>query len=115
MTEDDIILDMIGVPGQSVMEESDSDSSVMALTRIADEESQEIVLPLEKRYIVDKAGRRYVPGDDYFFDGLTGNENKFDISRLSKYERRFQRHVLRSMDVIEAALLHISLFSNAND
>lgn len=99
----DPVVDVVGIPGQTIMDEPNRDRSLVGLSYVFDNDVNDVVLPMERRYIIDRADRRYVPGVDYFFDGLVGREGEdFDLTRFVDYSRGFQTGATRALNVLEA-------------
>jgi hypothetical protein len=98
---DDPFVDVIGIPGMTALDDIDDNNSVLGLTQINDQNIG-VVLPFERRFIVNRHGRRFTPGDDYFFDGLVGSDT-FDITRIIRFEGAFERRLTATMNIIEAS------------
>lgn len=98
---DDPFVDMIGVPGITALDEVDDYESVIGLTQIVDPNIGTI-LPFEHNFIVNRYGKKFTPGDDYFFDALIGTDT-FDISRVTNFENIFERRLTSAMNIIEAS------------
>lgn len=100
---DDQIISMIGTPGQTIVDESEGENSLISLTRIVDTNTDEVALPFEKRQIIDKNNNDYVPGSDYFFDNIITDDDKFDITRVANFNQTLEHRINLTMNVVEAA------------
>lgn len=99
VSDHDPINDMLGVPGASIIDESNIPGSLDILTRFVDND-QDVVLPFERRFIVGDA-RSYIPGDDYFFDGLTADPEKLNPQRMIDFARSTTATISSTMNVLE--------------
>lgn len=109
-TEPDPIAELIGLPGASIVDESNVPGALDIVTRFVGD-GRNVVLPFERRFIVGET-KSYVPGDDYFFDGLTSDPKKFDTSRLVNFVSSMSGIVTSVANVIEASTRVNSTYVN---
>lgn len=94
---------LAGELGETIVDVVGNERGLLRLLQI-DNQTGDIALPFEKRFVYDTSGRRYIPGEDYFFDGLTSNDNTFDLARVEEFNSSFKHGIAYTTDIIDVAV-----------